>query len=201
MRTMLNLAIVGAGSLLLLANAAFAEKRGSCDESFEAAFRSGSELRLDLRAGDINISGTDEPLVRVRCYARDSDSAQDVMVTFDDTGKSGRLRIKGGSDNNVRMDIQVPRQTHLVIRTTAGDFELRGVQGHKDVSMRAGNLTIDIGDAGDYSLAEASVTAGDLQASAFGVHKGGLFRSFRRQNSAGKYHLRASLWAGDLRLR
>ena len=59
MRTMLNLAIVGAGSLLLLASAAFAEKRGSCDESFEAPFRSGSELRLDLRAGDINISGTD----------------------------------------------------------------------------------------------------------------------------------------------
>ena len=201
MRTMLNLAIVAAGSLLLLANAAFAEKRGSCDESFEAPFRSGSELHLDLRAGDINISGTDEPVVRVRCFVKDSDRAKDVSVTFNESQQTGRLRIKGGPNNEVRMDIQVPRQSHLIIRSTAGDLEVTGVQGHKDVSMRAGDLTIDVGNADDYSLAEASVTAGDLKASAFGVHKGGLFRSFRRENSTGKYHLRASLWAGDIKLR
>ncbi|HYI91929.1 MAG TPA: hypothetical protein VEX68_00150, partial [Bryobacteraceae bacterium] len=143
----------------------------------------------------------DEPIVRVRCYVKESDRAKDVSITFDEGKQSGRLRITGGPNNEVRIDIQVPRRSHLIVRSTAGNLEVTGVDGHKDVSMRAGDLTIDVGNASDYSLAEASVTAGDLKASAFGVHKGGLFRSFRRENSTGKYHLRASLWAGDLKLK
>jgi hypothetical protein len=95
----------------------------------------------------------------------------------------------------------VPKRSDLVVRTTAGDLDLVGVRGHKDVSMKAGDLTIEIGDPGEYSRAEASVKAGDIDARAFGVHKGGLFRSFKRENSAGKYRLRASLWAGDIKLR
>lgn len=198
---MLKMGVSVATSLLFLASGALAEKRGNCDESFDVPFRAGSELHLDLRAGDINILGTDEPIVRVRCYVKESGRAKDVSVIFDEGKQFGRLSIKGGPNNEVRMDIQVPRRSHLIVRSTAGNLELTGVDGHKDVSMRAGDLTIDVGDAGDYSLAEASVTAGDLKASAFGVHKGGLFRSFRRENSTGKYHLRASLWAGDLKLK
>jgi hypothetical protein len=187
--------------LLLFATGAFAVENGRCDRPFTASFRSDAELRLDIRAGDINISGSDEPVVRVSCVVKDSDGAKDVMITFEETGKSGRLRVYGGPNNNVRIDIQVPKRSDLIVRSTAGDLELTGIRGHKDVSMRAGDLKIDVGDPGDYLTAEASVTAGDIDAGAFGVHKGGLFRSFRRQNSAGKYRLRASLWAGDIKLR
>jgi hypothetical protein len=187
--------------LLLIAAHAFAVEKGSCDQPYTAPFRSDSELRLDIRAGDINISGSDEPVVRVTCVLKDPDEAKDVMITFEEAGKSGRLRVFGGPNNDVRIDIQVPKQSNLVIRFTAGDLELTGVRGHKDVSMRAGDLTINVGDPSDYRTAEASVTAGDLNAVPFGIHKGGLFRSFKRQNSGGKYRLRASLWAGDIRLR
>jgi hypothetical protein len=187
--------------LLLAAIQAFAVEKGSCDRPFTAPFQSDAELRMDIRAGDIHISGSDEPAVRVTCVVKDADKANEVMVAFERADKSSELRVYGGPNNNVRIDISVPRQSNLIVRLTAGDLELKGVRGHKDVSMRAGDLTIDVGNPGDYSTAEASVTAGDINAVAFGVNKGGLFRSFKHQNAAGKYRLKASLWAGDIRLR
>jgi hypothetical protein len=179
----------------------FAIDQANCSGPFQVAFRQGSELRLDIRAGDIDISGTDDAVVRVDCELKEPDKAKDISITFDDHGKYGRLRIHGGPNGDVRLRIRVPRESNLIVRCTAGDLDMAGIRGHKDVSLRAGDLTIDVGNPDDYALAEASVTAGDVHASAFGVHKGGLFRKFRRANSAGKYNLRASLWAGDIKLR
>jgi hypothetical protein len=186
---------------LLFVNAAFAAVRGNCDRPFQSAFEPGAELHLDLRSGTVHITGSDDRLVRVTCEMKEPDRAKDVTITFEDSGKSGRLLIEGGPNGDVRMHIQVPREVHLTVRAKAGDLDVTGVRGHKDVSMRAGDISIDVGDPNDYSAAEASVTAGDVHASAFGVHKGGLFRSFKKQNSAGKYRLRASLWAGDIKLK
>jgi hypothetical protein len=45
------------------------------------------------------------------------------------------------------------------------------------------------------------VLAGDLTASAFGVSKDGLFRSFEKDNPSGKYRLHAHVGAGDLTLK
>jgi hypothetical protein len=180
---------------------ALAKDQASCAAPFEMPFRQLSELRLELRAGDIDISGTDESIVRVECELKEPERAKDVSIAFEDNGKYGRLQIQGGPTGDVRLRIRVPKQSNLIVRCTAGDVDVAGVRGSKDVSLRAGDLTIYVGDPDDYALAEASVTAGDVNASAFGVHKGGLFRKFRRENSAGKYNLRASLWAGDIKLR
>ena len=173
----------------------------NCAARFEVPFRQGSELRLHLRAGDIDISGTDKAVVSVDCELKHPERAKDISIAFEDYGTYGRLRIHGGPNADVRLRIRVPRESDLVVRCTAGDLDLTGVSGNKDVSLRAGDLTIDVGNPDDYVFAEASVTAGDVNASAFGVHKGGLFRKFRREKSTGKYRLRASLWAGDLKLR
>lgn len=175
--------------------------RTDCAGSFKVSFRQGSELHLDLRAGSIEISGSNEPAVQVDCELKDSDQAKNVIISFDDKGTYGRLRIQGGPSGDVRLRIRVPKESNLVVRGTAGNLDLAGVRGSKDVSLRAGDLTIDVGNPADYAVAEASVTAGDVNASAFGVNKGGLFRKFRRENPNGKYNLRASLWAGDIKLR
>ena len=156
---------------------------------------------MEVRSGDIEIVGSDESAISVNCEVRRDDNAGDIAVKFEDNGKSGRLQISGGPNNDVRVRIRVPRQSNLVVRCPAGDLDIVGVLGHKDIALRAGDLTIDVGNPADYISAEASVKAGDLHASAFGVHKGGLFRSFEHKNSSGKYRLRASLWAGDITLR
>lgn len=188
-------------SLFVLVPATFATGQTNCANSFKTPFRQGSELRLDLRAGDIDILGSDEAIVQVDCELKEPAKAKDVNITFDDNGKYGHLRIQGGPNGDVRLRIRVPKESNLIVRCTAGDVDMTGIRGNKDVSLRAGDLTIQVGNPEDYAVAEASVTAGDVHASAFGVHKGGLFRKFRHSNRAGKYSLRASLWAGDIKLR
>jgi hypothetical protein len=188
-------------SVSALVPAMFAVDKTSCATPFEVPFRQGSELRLDLRAGDIDILGTEEATISVDCELKEHHKAKDVSIVFDDKGAFGRLRIQGGPNGDVRLRIRVPNQSNLIVRCTAGDLDVSKIRGNKDVSLRAGDLTIEVGNPEDYAIAEASVTAGDVHASAFGVHKGGLFRKFKRENSAGKYNLRASLWAGDIKLK
>lgn len=198
---MIQLAGILALTALMAVPSAFAAQQARCDQPFSASFRGGNDLDLDIRSGDIEIVGSDEPEIQVTCEARgEPGGTRDISIRFDDKGKVGRLEVSGGPRNDVRIRIRVPRHSNLVVRCPAGDLDVIGVQGHKDVSLRAGDLTIDVGNPAEYSLAEASVKAGDLNASAFGVHKGGLFRSFRHDNPSGKYRLRASLWAGDIKL-
>jgi len=47
---------------------------------------------------------------------------------------------------------------------------------------------------------DASVNSGELNAAAFNVEKGGLFRSFS-QSGPGKYRMHAHVGAGELDLR
>jgi hypothetical protein len=183
-------------SLLTLISA-FAVHAATCGTPFETTYRQGADLTLDLRAGDIEVNGVDTSTIRVECLA--SEASSDIRVDFDQ--KSGKLRVSGGPSNNVRIRIEIPRESNLTVRGTAGDLRVSGIRGHKDISLRAGDLTIDTGNPAEYSSVEASVKAGDLRARAFGVHKGGLFRSFRQTRSGGKYRLKASLWAGDIELR
>jgi hypothetical protein len=174
---------------------------GTCERTFETAFEAGGDLRMRLRSGDIEIRGGDSPVLRVSCYMQHSERAKEVAIEFEPGGKSGALRIRGGPNNDIRFRIEVPKNTNLHVRSPAGDLSLSGVVGDKDVEIHAGDLTISVGDAADYKHADASVYAGDLSASAFGVNKDGLFRSFDKDNPGGKYRLHAHVGAGDLVLR
>jgi len=82
----------------------------------------------------------------------------------------------------------------------AGDLEVDGLTGDKDVEIHAGDMILGVGKADDYGHVDASVNAGDLDAQPFGVSKGGLFRSFDK-HGGGKYRLHAHVGAGDLVLR
>jgi hypothetical protein len=85
----------------------------------------------------------------------------------------------------------------------AGELDLDHVDGNKDLQIHAGQMTITLPNAADYGPVDTSVTTGDIEASPFGVSKGGLFRSFRtatalHSNAAGKYSLYAHVGAGEL---
>lgn len=107
--------------------------RTDCAGSFKVPFRQGSELHLDLRAGTIEISGSNEPAVQVDCELKDPGQAKNVRITFDDKGTYGRLRIEGGPNGDVRLRISVPKESNLVVRGTAGNLNLAGVRGSQDV--------------------------------------------------------------------
>jgi hypothetical protein len=120
-------------------------------------------------------------------------------VKADVTGTTARLVTSGPSDG-FHVEIDLPARTDLVIGLSAGDFTLSGVEGSKDISVWAGDLKIDVGDPAGYKSVYASVTAGELEADAFGGSRHGLFRSFEH-TGPGKYNLRVRLTAGHITLR
>ena len=169
---------------------------GTCSQPFESAMQPGRQLAIDVRSGDIEVVGTAQPNLRVTCKLRDGDNAASVKVSL----AANHLRVYGGPNRNVRFRIEVPDRTNLLIRATAGNLTVSGITGDKDVELRAGDLNIHVGAPESYRVAEGSVMAGDLNAAAFGAVTDGLFRSFRKNNNAGRYRLRAKLLAGDLTL-
>jgi hypothetical protein len=166
---------------------------------FSADFPSGSQLRVQLRSGDIRIVGSDANKITVQLSGKNAGDARDLTVRFKPSSAGAELRISGGPRNDLQVTIHVPKNTGLFVRMPAGELVLEGISGDKDVELHAGDLTISGSDAKDYSSVDASVTAGDLEAPPFGESHGGLFRSFHK-NGPGKYQLYAHVGAGELTL-
>jgi hypothetical protein len=107
--------------------------------------------------------------------------------------------VENTPHNNFHATIEVPALTDVRVRLTAGNLEIAGIKGDKDIEANAGNLNISVGSSNDWSDVDASVTAGGLHAPAFQTASEGLFRSFKWKGP-GKYKLHVHLTAGDINL-
>jgi hypothetical protein len=166
---------------------------------FEADFPSGEQLSLRIRSADVHIVGSDEHKVAVRVSGRDGRESTDITARFKRSGNSGELRVEGGPHNEVTITVKVPKSSNLYVRVFAGDVDVQGITGDKDIVLHAGDLKIGVGDPADYAHVQASVTTGDIDAPPFGESRSGLFRSFEKSGN-GKYKLVAHVGAGDLTL-
>ncbi|HEV2616098.1 MAG TPA: hypothetical protein VGU63_05755 [Candidatus Acidoferrales bacterium] len=194
--------------LLLLSPAlAFAQKPNVISETgqdrFQAAFPAGGQLRMHIRSSGVRISGSNENKIVIRFSVPSRDALNNVRVQLKQNGNRGDLDITGGPSNNFQIDIDIPRQSDLYVRMFAGELDIDHVDGNKDLEIHAGQMDISLPNANDYGPVKTSVTTGDLEASAYGVSKGGLFRTFRsntvpNKNSAGRYFLYAHVGAGEL---
>jgi hypothetical protein len=161
-------------------------------------FVSAGKVFMDLSAGAYEIEGTAGNEIRVRWQTRNPDDMDDVRAKLEVSGREATLRLDG-PHNNFRAAIEVPERTDLVLRLSAGDLEVRRIEGSKDIDVWAGDITIEVGEAARYRRVSASVRAGEIDANPFKVNKGGLFRSFEFDGK-GAYDLRVKLMAGDLKL-
>jgi len=188
---------------LLFVGLAFGQKATEINEtgheSFEADFPAGGELRLDIRSGELVVKGIDENKVRVHFAGSNSDQLRDVAVRLKTSGSKGELHVSGGPRNNFRIVVEVPKVVDLHLRMPFGEATVEQLTGSKDVEIHAGDLTVEVGEAGEYGHVDASVLSGDLEAGPFSVSKSGLFRSFEKQGG-GRYRLHAHVGAGDLTL-
>jgi hypothetical protein len=162
----------------------------------QAAFNPGGRVRMDLCSSGVHLVGRDDNVVRVS-YHPDRNNVKVRLQVF---GDQADLSVSDCPSNHFEMTIEVPRSSDLYVRMFAGDLEVSGVAGDKDVELHAGELIMQIGNPADCARVNASVTSGSLVASAFNVSKGGLFRSFE-QTGPGKYRVHAHVGAGDLQLR
>jgi len=167
---------------------------------FTADLPAGGELRVHVRSGETRIVGSDGDRMTVRYEGRNAFRSNEVKVSLARSGRTGYLTVKGGPKNGLCIILEIPRQTNLYVRMPFGDLSIASVIGDKDIAVHAGDMTVEVGEASQYSRVDASVYAGDLDARGFGVDKGGLFRSFETVGQ-GRYRLHAHLGAGQLTLK
>jgi hypothetical protein len=162
----------------------------------EIEFVQGGNVALDLQAGNYDIVPSSDNKITVNYDLSGGASARDVRIGSGVKGNNARIRIESPS-NGFHAEIAVPEKTNVYVRLTAGNLDVDAIEGSKDIDVRAGNVTIDVGDPAQYGPVHGSVTTGNLQANAWSVQKSGLVRSFST-NGKGPYGLRAHIDAGNL---
>ena len=165
---------------------------------FEAPVPSRVPLRLYVRSGDIRVHGSDDNKISVDISGK-AQKLDDVKHRLAILEGSAEFHLSGGPRNDVQITIHLPKNCDLYLRVPAGDVSIEGISGNKDIELHAGDLSIRVGNPDEYSQVDASVNAGDVEASPFGESHSGLFRSFKK-SGAGKYKLHAHVGAGDLTL-
>lgn len=165
----------------------------------QQAFPAGGRVYFDLSPGGYTIRAGDSDQITVVYRASSEAQLRDVKATIQITGSIARVSLSNTPHNNFSAEIEVPRQSGLKVRMFAGEVIIDGVQGDKDVQVRTGRIQIRIPNPDEYGEREASVSAGSIEAGAFDVSKGGLFRSFE-QSGKGKYRLRAHVTTGEIDL-
>jgi len=165
--------------------------------NLEQKFTAGKVLTLQLEAGDYKIQKGAPDKVSIVSRLRNSSDASKVRFEVQETANS--ITIKVHTPENYSGVIQVPHRVDIVLRLTAGDLTIGELEGSKDIEVRAGDLSIDVGDPNSYGAVDVSSLAGDIDASAFHQNRSGIGRSFRLQGK-GPYRLHVHLGAGDIRL-
>lgn len=161
-----------------------------------AKFASGGRIRMELCSCGIEIVGTDRAEVRVSYYPE----REDAKVRLQISGDRAELRLTGCPNHSFQARIEIPKASALYARMMAGQLDVRDVTGDKDLELSFGQLNVDVGKTEEYARVDASVNSGQIDALAFGVNKGGLFRSFA-QHGSGRYKLHAHVGAGQVDLR
>ena len=188
-------------AVFFLAITSFAQSKIEVEDlahhPFDAEFPSGGQIDLHIRSAKIQIVGSDENRIGVRVGGEQGSKSADTKARFRRSNNSCELRITGGPQNELTITVQVPKNSNLFVRIFAGDVEVKGITGNKDIELRAGDLTIGVGDPTEYAHVQASVTTGEIDAKAFSESHGGLFRSFEKFGK-GKYKLVAHVGAGEL---
>ena len=185
--------------ILLVASRTVSAQTGP-QSSVQQEFISGGTIRMELEAGGYTIRPGDSANIVVTCHANSEDQLKNLRVDIRAGTSTADVLVRDTPHNNFSAIIEVPRQSHLWVRLSAGELDVQGVEGNKDLGIRAGQLQVEVPYPEQYRRSDASVLAGSIEAPAFHVSKGGLFRSFRQQGP-GKYRLHAQVLAGEIDLR
>ena len=164
----------------------------------ERQFAKGGRILMDLSAGDYTIRGTAVDVIRLRWQTRDARDMDRVRAEVKVDGGRATVLTRGPK-NNFTVTVDLPQRADIDINLSAGDLKVRGVEGSKSLSMWAGDVSMEVGDASLYQRVDATVRAGEIHAPPFGRSTGGIFRSLHWKGT-GKYTIHARLTAGDLKL-
>jgi len=169
------------------------------DPQASQPFAPGGFIRLHLGPGGYTIRDTNADAIQVTYTTRRPDDMKKVKVKIQTSASSADVSVSDTPHNNFQATIEIPRHSNLRVRMFAGEVVIDGIEGDKDVEVSAGRIEIKVPRPDEYGRRDASVHAGSIEASAFNISKGGLFRSFT-QKGAGKYRLHVHVATGEIDL-
>lgn len=187
-------------AIFAAAASGFGQNSGTCATPLSWPAKAGMTLTVESRSGEVDFAGSDQEGIRISCKTGDEDLSGEVHVHIEQTGDFSKLRISGGPDSNFHVRIEVPRRTNLRVHVAAGELRVDNIAGDKELSLNAGEIRVSGVNASEYRSVDASVGVGGLSASAFGVGKGGFFRSIDKDALSGTFHLHAHLLTGNIQL-
>ncbi len=185
---------------LLVPLAALHAQSNSYEKVVQQPFASGGTIRLHLEAGGYTIRAASSDNIVVTYPPNRNGESSGVKVEIKPTASRADVYVRNTPRNNFSATIEVPRHSNLWARLSAGELSIEDIEGDKDVELWAGQINIDVPHPDVYGHRDASVLAGSLEASAFNISKGGLFRSFR-QEGPGKYRFHAHVTSGEIDVR
>ena len=165
----------------------------------EQPFAAGGQVRLDLASANYVIQAGRDDRILVRWETPRAEDAARVRATIEPRGSEATVTVKG-PDEDFNVVIEVPVETSVIVKLSAGALRIRQLRGNKEIEAWAGSIDIEIDRREDYRSIQVSVRAGGIVATAFDQSKGGLFRSFS-WSGPGKHMLEVRLTAGNVRLR
>ena len=185
---------------LMLATCAFAGNSQATGAPIGRPLSSGARVRMDLPVGEYVITGSKTEKISVTFSTETDEQRKRVQVELKSDGSGARLKIRHAPRNNFHVEIEIPQRSDLLVRLSVGHLEVKDVEGNTDVENLVGDVEIAMSHPESYGQRDASVNIGDVDASTFGVSKGGFFRSFH-QLGPGKYRLHAHVGIGDITFR
>lgn len=190
-----------AGIMLAGCAAAYAEATGSCARALETPLQARGALVIESISAGVTIVGTEADTLRVSCMMKED--PHEVRIHLGEESGHDRLTIDSVDsvhEDNLQIRIEVPRRTSLRLHMPAGQVKVNDLRGDKEIDLYAGQIVIATGDISDYRSVDASVDIGEVKASAWGVDKGGFFRTFRHTTPDGEYRIYAHLLTGQIEL-
>ena len=185
---------------LLVSSCFAAGQQKPLEAQVQKKFAPGGFIRLHLSPGGYTISGGAANSILITYTAASPQQLRRVKARIRASASTGDVSISDTPHNNFQATIEVPTRSDLRARLVAGEIIIDGVVGSKDVEVDFGRIEVKIPEPQQYGHRDASVLAGSIEASAFDVSKGGLFRSFE-QSGPGKYRLHAHVTTGEIDLR
>src|SRR5262249_17941597 len=150
-------------------------------------FVSAGKITMDLDGGSYVVRAAADNHIRVTLTGNTGNTRSDVTARATDAS----VQVTD-TPRNFRATIEVPSAADLVVHFKGGELVMEPITGNKDVQSYGGDIRIGVGNPDDYSSVDASVKAGEIDASAFGGSKSGLLPHFT-WSGHGKYSLRADL--------
>ena len=141
----MKLALIGLLGALALGSLVLAQASRPAavgDYSVERPFVEGGRVRLQLASGDYTIRAGASDRILVRWEAGDDARVADLKKLVVDVHAAGSMAtvVTDGPAKHMEFTIELPARSDLHLRMRAGDMQVVGIEGHKDIRMTAGDL-------------------------------------------------------------